>query len=125
VDVNQLRNMTVAEIRQQILAANNVGIFFLAGSAAGAPTQANPIGNVPRNFLRGDGLVSIDFSAVKDIKIVEGHTLQFRADMFNLPNHRNFGIPLATANSTAATFLNEKATDGGNRRIFMGLKYTF
>lgn len=55
----------------------------------------------------------------------EGHNLQFRADMFNLPNHRNFGIPNASANATAFNFLNEGATDGGNRRIFFSLRYTF
>lgn len=139
VTADQLRGMTVEQVRAAILAApcqflctptsvGNVGLFFRAtsmGAAAGGPTQANPIGNVPRNLLRADGLVSIDFSTAKDIKIVEGHSLQFRVDMFNLPNHRNFGIPSATANATPQTFLNEKATNGGNRRIFMGLKYSF
>jgi hypothetical protein len=126
VDPLSLRTMTVEQIRNAILTSTTgVGTFFLAGTAVGAPTAASPIGNVPRNFLRADGVVSMDLSLVKDIKIIEGHALQFRADMFNLPNHRNFGIPNATANTTAATFLNEKATDGGNRRIFFGLKYSF
>ncbi|MCI0349295.1 MAG: TonB-dependent receptor [Acidobacteriales bacterium] len=119
VTAEELRGMSVEEIRAAILSANSIGAFFTG------VTPANPAGNVPRNFLRGDGLASVDFSLVKEIKVREGHALQFRADAFNLPNHRNFGIPLALINTTPATFLDEKATDGGNRRIFLALRYTF
>ena len=45
--------------------------------------------------------------------------------MFNLPNHRNFGIPAANISAPAGTFLNEQTTDGGNRRIFLSLRYLF
>jgi len=123
----ELRKMSVPEIRARVLAsgAANPTIFFRAGTTNGGPTAANPTGNVPRNFLRADGLVSIDLNIVKNIRIRENHMLQFRADMFNLPNHRNFGIPNATASATAFNFLNEGATDGGNRRIFMSLRYSF
>jgi len=125
VDVDALRKMTLPEIRAQVLAAGTPAVFFRALATNGGPTAANPTGNVPRNFLRADGLVSIDLNIVKNIKVAEGQTLQFRADFFNLPNHRNFGIPNATASTTAANFLNEGAVDGGNRRIFFALRYTF
>jgi hypothetical protein len=117
--------MSIPEIRSQILAANTPTIFFRAGTTNGGPTAANPTGNVPRNFLRADGLVSIDMNVAKSIKVAEGQNIQFRADFFNLPNHRNFGIPNATASATAFNFLNEGAVDGGNRRIFFSLKYLF
>ena len=119
VDPSSLSGMSVEELHNAILSANSIAAFFTP------VTRANPIGNVPRNFLRSDGLASVDMSVVKDIKVAEGHSLQFRADAFNLPNHRNFGIPLALINGTPATFLDEKATDGGNRRIFLALRYTF
>jgi len=61
----------------------------------------------------------------KSVRIGEKQRIQFRADMFNFPNHRNFGIPNATATATAFNFLNEAATDGGNRRIFFSLRYMF
>src|SRR5262249_11807855 len=107
VNPADLRGMSVEEIHAAILAANSIASVFTS------VTRANPMGNAPRNFLRGDGLASVDMSIVKDIKIAEGHSLQFRADAFNVPNHRNFGIPLALINTTPATFLDEKATDGG------------
>jgi hypothetical protein len=127
VDVDELRRMSVSEIRSRILASGSAipDLYFRAGQTNGGPTVANPTGNVPRNFLRSDGVVSIDFNIAKKIKIAEGRILQFRADMFNMPNHRNFGIPNASANATAFNFLNESATDGGNRRIFFSLRYAF
>jgi len=126
VDVEKLRNMTVPEIRRNVLEAGSTSIFFRAETTTGGPTAAAPIGNVPRNFLRSDGLVSIDFNIVKNIRINEGHALQFRADIFNLPNTRNFGVPTALANAANVfDFLNEGATDGGNRRIFLSLRYSF
>lgn len=43
--------------------------------------------------------------------------------MFNATNTRNFGIPNGTV--TSANFLNQWATNGGSRRIVLGLRYTF
>jgi hypothetical protein len=80
-------------------------------------------GNVGRNVLRGDGISNLDLTISKTTRLAEGHTLQFRADFFNLTNTRNFGIP--EARITNPGFLDEKSTDGGNRRIFVGLKYSF
>lgn len=81
-------------------------------------------GNVGRNTLRGDGIANVDFGIFKNTKIVEGHQIQFRAEFFNLTNTRNFGTPNTAINS-GANFLNQWATNGGNRRILMGLRYTF
>jgi hypothetical protein len=49
--------------------------------------------------------------------------MQIRIDMFNATNTRNFGIPDGRVTST--NFLNQWATDGGFRRIWLGLRYTF
>jgi len=44
-------------------------------------------------------------------------------DCFNAFNSRNFGIPSGVASSPG--FLNQWATDGGNRRIRFGLRLLF
>jgi hypothetical protein len=49
--------------------------------------------------------------------------MQFRADMFDVLNQRSFGIPEGRVNS--ASFLNQWATDGGNRRIVLGARLVF
>lgn len=82
------------------------------------------VGNTGRNILRADGIQNLDLGILKNTRVHEGHTLQFRADMFNATNTRNFGIPNATV-TAGANFLNQWATNGGNRRIILGLRYMF
>lgn len=86
-------------------------------------TPVERFGNVGRNVLRSDGIAHIDFSLMKSTRITETHQIQLRADFFNLTNTRNFGIPEARVNS--AGFANQWGTDGGNRRIFVSLRYQF
>ncbi|MCU1300726.1 MAG: hypothetical protein JWQ87_1010 [Candidatus Sulfotelmatobacter sp.] len=50
-------------------------------------------GNVPRNLLRGFGAVQWDFAVHRDFAIHESVRLQFRAELFNVLNHPNFGQP--------------------------------
>jgi hypothetical protein len=60
------------------------------------PNTGNPArqGNVPRNLLRGFGATQWDFSVHRDFPIRESLKLQFRAEMFNVLNHPNFGPPV-------------------------------
>jgi hypothetical protein len=50
-------------------------------------------GNFGRNALRGFDLAQWDFSVHRDFAIHESLKLQFRAEMFNVLNHPNFGPP--------------------------------
>jgi hypothetical protein len=50
-------------------------------------------GSLPRNALRGFGATQWDFAVHRDFHIHENVKLQFRAEMFNLLNHPNFGPP--------------------------------
>lgn len=108
-----LSGMNLIEIR----AAGGASLFS-------ALTTGQRTGNVGRNTIRGDGIANVDFGIFKNTKILEGHNIQFRAEFFNLTNTRNFGTPNTAINS-GANFLNQWATNGGNRRILMGLRYTF
>ncbi len=87
------------------------------------PASGVRVGNAGRNTLRADGIGNVDIGIFKNTRIAENQTLQFRADMFNATNTRNFGIPEGRVNSTS--FLDQWATDGGNRRIILGLRYIF
>jgi hypothetical protein len=86
-------------------------------------TTTECVGNVGRNALRADGIANVDFGVFKNTNLTERHRIQFRAEMYNATNTRNFGIPEARVNS--ANFLNQWGTDGGNRRIILGLRYMF
>ena len=86
-------------------------------------TAAQRVGNAGRNILRSDGINNIDFGILKNTRIGENQRLQLRADFFNFTNSRDFGIPDSTV--TSANFLNQWGTDGGNRRIIVGIRYVF
>lgn len=103
----------------ELLAAGGAGLFSPIAS-----TSSTRIGNVGRNVLRSNKLKNADISIMKTTRLFgESHKLQFRADFFNLTNTRNFGIPESVV--TAPGFLDQGGTNGGNRRIFLGLRYAF
>ncbi len=57
-------------------------------------------GSVPRNFLRGFGAIQWDLAVHRDFPIHDSVKLQFRAEMFNVLNHPNFGQPSGAFGST-------------------------
>ena len=59
-------------------------------------------GNANRRFFHGPGLNNWDFGLLKDTKITESMSVQFRAEFSNLFNHAQFGLPTGTFGS--ATF---------------------
>jgi hypothetical protein len=60
-----------------------------------APQCFNLLGNAGRNIMMGPGLVNLDVSLFKNIRIpkAERLALQFRAEFFNSLNHTNFASP--------------------------------
>jgi Carboxypeptidase regulatory-like domain len=81
------------------------------------------VGNAGRNILRADGLNNVDFGLLKNTRIGENQRLQLRADFFNFTNTRDFGTPNSVV--TSPGFLRQWDTDGGNRRIVVGIRYVF
>ena len=92
-------------------------------------TVAPEFGNCARNNLRGPRQVNIDFSTVKDFRIREGHSLQFRMEMFNAPNHVELGTPntgWGSSNKAAVSSFGQiTSTRAGMRQIQFALKYNF
>jgi hypothetical protein len=108
-----LSSMTINEI----LAAGGANLFR-------GLDDGQLVGNAGRNILRSDGLNLVDFGISKNTRVSDGVRIQIRADMFNAFNSRNFGIPNGALNS-GANFLNQWATNGGNRRIVLAARLTF
>ncbi|MBA2737802.1 MAG: hypothetical protein H0U50_13565, partial [Pyrinomonadaceae bacterium] len=108
-----LSSLTIPEI----LAAGGASLF--RGLSPG-----QRVGNAGRNILRADGIRNVDFGIIKNTRITESVRFQLRADMFNVFNERNFGIPNTAINS-GANFLNQWGTNGGNRRIVLGARLVF
>jgi hypothetical protein len=97
--------------------------------------------------MRGFGAAQWDFAVHRDFPIHESLKLQFRAEMFNVLNHPNFGQPIGNLGTrTGANPLFGKSTNmlgqslngnpggggfsalyqiGGPRSIQLALKLTF
>ncbi|MBI4166889.1 MAG: TonB-dependent receptor, partial [Acidobacteria bacterium] len=58
-------------------------------SGTGLPIRQ---GNLTRNSLRAPGLAQWDFAVHREFPIHEAVKLQFRAELFNVLNHPNFGL---------------------------------
>jgi hypothetical protein len=101
---------------EQLVAAGGRTLFRTLGTG-------ERVGNAGRNILRADGINNIDFGILKNTRISETQKFQIRADFYNFTNTRDFGIPEGRVNSTQ--FLNQWGTNGGNRRIIVGLRYVF
>ncbi len=89
---------------------------------SGVP-EGQRVGNAGRNIMRADPITNVDIGIIKNIQLAENVRTQFWIDLFNAFNSRNFGIPSGVASSPG--FLNQWATDGGNRRIRFGARLVF
>ena len=65
--------------------------FDPANPVLTVPTNA--LGDLGRNSIIGPSFVNTDFSLIKNTKLAERFTLQFRTEVFDLFNHPNFGNP--------------------------------
>lgn len=80
---------------------DNPGINQWFNPAAFRAPAPFTFGNSARNLLFGPGMMKVDASLMKDFKITERGTLQFRAESFNLPNHASFGNPSGNLNNSS------------------------
>ncbi len=92
------------------------------------------LGNLPRNYLTGPGLFEVDASVLKTTRISGDRSVQFRAEVFNLFNRANFGLPngnVFTAGAVAGTgVVNPTAgqittTRTSSRQVQLGVKFIF
>jgi len=67
--------------------------WFNPNAFLAPPTTGGFYGNVGRNTYIGPGLATWDFSVLKNTKIRERLSLQFRTEIFNLLNRANFNTP--------------------------------
>ena len=56
-------------------------------------------GNAAFMVARGPGLWNVDFSLAKSFKVRETVSFESRVDMFNAPNHTNYGNPTGSIDS--------------------------
>ncbi|MDD5542502.1 MAG: carboxypeptidase regulatory-like domain-containing protein [Acidobacteriia bacterium] len=96
---------------------------------AANPANSGINGNSGRNIERTGGINNFDVALVKNTKTFGEHqSVQFRWELFNLFNHRNFTIiPSSTVSSATntLTFLNLGQTNVSGRSMLFTLRYQF
>ncbi|HEY6400998.1 MAG TPA: TonB-dependent receptor, partial [Blastocatellia bacterium] len=91
-------------------------------TAAFAIPAFGSFGNSGRNILDGPSYKNVNFSLVKNTRIREFTTIQFRTEFFNLFNHPNFGLP---DNFVGSPSFGRLISADSPRRIQFGLKLLF
>ncbi len=93
------------------------------------------LGNLGRNSVVGPGFTDVDLGIIKNTKLTERITVQFRADAFDLFNHPNYGQPgrvlSAVTGSTVPNLFRISSTrfptgdSGSSRQLQLALKFIF
>jgi hypothetical protein len=91
-------------------------------TAAFAIGPRGTFGNAGRNILEGPGVATVNLSLVKNFKLREHTSLQFRAETFNLFNRANFDLP---DNFVGSPTFGQILSAGSPRRLQLGLKLLF
>jgi hypothetical protein len=109
--------------------ANNAAYFAIPiGVAGGTGPNSGRFGTLGRNTFRGPGFRNVDLSLVKDTPVgrtgnAERVALQFRAEIFNVFNLVNFGLPANTVLGPGFGLISRTA--GTSRQIQLSLKLLY
>jgi hypothetical protein len=96
-DTTNQRPNAVAGVSQY---AQNKSITNWFNSSAFSMPATGTFGDLGRNTVFGPGFSQQDLSLIKNQRIRERSTLQFRAEIFNVFNHPTFALPSSTFNVT-------------------------
>jgi hypothetical protein len=107
--------------------AGDTNFWFRTTLADGAPLFTRPAAGTftssqTRNQLNDVGFQNWNAAVFKDFIVREGHTLQFRAEFFNFPNHPNWGG--VNTNPTSGTF-GKVTSKTSERNVQLVLRYNF
>ena len=84
-------------------------------------------GNSGKGIIRGPRMFNTDMSFLKDTKVAERTTLQFRAEFFNIFNNVNFINPRGTGiiNNVSSAQFGQLTTTADPRILQVALKVLF
>jgi outer membrane receptor protein involved in Fe transport len=84
--------------------------------------NAGQFGTAGRNIAIGPTYLDWDFGVLKNIKVTESTSFQFRAELFNILNHPNFRLP--DSDISSPTF-NQILSARDPRQVQFALKFMF
>jgi hypothetical protein len=135
---NTVRPDLIGPVVTSLTPAGNGNLQYFPAAACTTPVAgcsfliANHFGSLGRNTIIGPGFEDIDFSLLKNTRITERLKAQFRADIFDLLNHPNFGQPNRIVSTSAGNTFGQISNtrfpvgdSGSSRQIQLALKLIF
>jgi hypothetical protein len=115
-----------------------VGYLAQDPTAKFVVAEAGTISTAGRNTVRAPGLNNWNLSLFRNVRVAEKKNVQFRIELFNAFNHRQYSLGKGTfeqfndnalstsyANVSAQNFLNSGQFSGGSRLIQYSMKLMF
>lgn len=129
--VGQPEFSTERPVREDYFGQGSANAEFFSipiGVPGGTGPNQGRAGTLGRSTFRAPGFRNFDISLMKDTSFgqrgrLEAVTLQFRAEVFNIFNLANFGLPLNVVRGSGFGLINK--TRGNSRQIQLSLKLIF
>jgi len=95
----------------------NAALF--SNNALGTP------GDASRRYFYGPGMVNFDMALLKNLRLTESTSLQFRLEGFNVFNHAQFFGPQAVDGNISSSTFGDVVRAAAPRLVQAGMKLTF
>jgi hypothetical protein len=83
------------------------------------------MGNARRRFFSGPGMENLDATLSRNFTTLEGHTLEFRVEAFNVVNHAQFFGASAVAGNISSGSFGQAVSAMPPRLMQLALRYSF
>jgi carboxypeptidase family protein len=82
-------------------------------------------GNASRRYFHGPGMENFDVALLKNLRLTESKSLQFRLEGFNIFNHAQFFGPQAVDGNISSTTFGQVVSATAPRQVQAGVKFAF
>lgn len=83
------------------------------------------LGTASRRFFYGPGIENVDLALLKNLRLAESKTLQFRVEGFNAFNHAQFYGPAAVNGNISSPEFGKIVSAAAPRILQLGIKFSF
>jgi hypothetical protein len=95
----------------------NAALF--SNNALGTP------GDASRRYFHGPGMANFDMAILKNVRLTESKSLQFRIEAFNVFNHAQFFGPQAVDGNISSSTFGQVVSAAPPRLVQVGAKFIF
>jgi hypothetical protein len=82
-------------------------------------------GNASRRYFHGPGMQNFDIALLKNLRLTEAKSVQFRLEAFNVFNHAQFFGPQAVDGNISSGTFGQVVNAAAPRLVQAGVKFTF